>query len=106
MSQAMTTIIVLILFLSILLLISNRASKSNIATPNDFFLANRSLGTIVMTMTTGASYFSTWTLLGAIGNHYRDGVWFSAFAAWAIVRALLPIYLLTKGIFGAFLTRH
>lgn len=88
MSQAMTTIIVLIIFLSILLLISNRASKSNIATPNDFFLANRSLGTIVMTMTTGASYFSTWTLLGAIGNHYRDGVWFSAFAAWAVVHAL------------------
>lgn len=64
------------------------ASRSNIATPSDFFLANRSLGTIVMTMTTGASYFSTWTLLGAIGNHYRDGVWFSAFAAWAVVHAL------------------
>jgi len=82
------TIIVLILFLGILLWISSLASKSNIATPSDFFLANRSLGTIVMTMTTGASYFSTWTLLGAIGNHYRDGVWFSAFAAWAVVHAL------------------
>lgn len=22
------------------------------------------------------------------GNHYRDGVWFSAFAAWAVVHAL------------------
>lgn len=88
MSQVAVTIVVLIIFLGILLWISSMASKSNIATPSDFFLANRSLGTIVMTMTTGASYFSTWTLLGAIGNHYRDGVWFSAFAAWAIVHAL------------------
>ncbi|MDH4616236.1 hypothetical protein [Brevibacillus sp. AY1] len=88
MSQAVVTIIVLVLFLSILLWISNRASKENVATPNDFFLAGRGLGTIVMTMTTGASYFSTWTLLGAIGSHYRDGVWFVAFAAWAVVHAM------------------
>lgn len=88
MSHALITIIVLVAFLSILLFISNRASKENIATPNDFFLANRGLGTIVMTMTTGASYFSTWTLLGAIGSHYRDGVWFVAFAAWAVVHAM------------------
>lgn len=88
MSQVLITIIVLILFIGILLWISGIASKSNVATPSDFFLANRSLGTIVLTMTTGASYFSTWTLLGAIGNHYRDGVWFTAFAAWAIVHAL------------------
>ncbi|SEI89651.1 solute:Na+ symporter, SSS family [Bhargavaea ginsengi] len=88
MSQAAITIIVLVIFLAILLLISNFASKENAATPSDFFLANRGLGTIVMTMTTGASYFSTWTLLGAIGSHYRDGVWFAAFAAWAVVHAL------------------
>lgn len=88
MTQVVITIIVLIVFLGILLGISNTASKSNVATPTDFFLANRSLGTIVMTMTTGASYFSTWTLLGSIGNHYRDGVWFVAFAAWAVVHAL------------------
>ncbi|MCG7337438.1 sodium:solute symporter family protein [Sporosarcina sp. ACRSM] len=88
MSQVAITVIVLVLFLAILVGISSFASKSNIATPNDFFLANRGLGTVVMVMTTGASYFSTWTLLGSIGTHYRDGVWFSAFAAWAVVHAL------------------
>ena len=88
MSQAAITIIVLAIFLGILLLISNYASKSNVATPNDFYLAGRGLGTIVMTMTTGASYFSTWTLLGSIGQHYREGVWFVAFAAWAVLHAL------------------
>lgn len=88
MTSAVTTIIVLIVFLLILLLISFSASRSNASTPDDFYLANRSLGTIVMTMTTGASFFSTWTLLGAIGSYYRGGIWFIAFAAWAIVHAM------------------
>jgi solute:Na+ symporter, SSS family len=88
MSQAVVTIVVLAIFLGVLLIISNYASKSNVATPNDFYLAGRGLGTIVMTMTTGASYFSTWTLLGSIGQHYRSGVWFVAFAAWAVLHAL------------------
>lgn len=88
MSQTIVTIITLIIFLGILLYISHRASRSNVSTPDDFFLANRSLGTLVLVMTTGASYFSTWTLLGSIGNYFRDGVWFAAFAAWAVVHAM------------------
>jgi len=88
MTSVTTMIIVLILFLAVLLFISYIASRSNVSTPDDFYLANRSLGTIVMTMTTGASFFSTWTLLGAVGSYYRGGVWFIAFAAWAIVHAM------------------
>lgn len=88
MSQVTVTIVVLGLFIAVLLFISKMASRSNVATPKDFYLANRGLGTVVMAMTTGASYFSTWTLLGAIGQFYRDGVWFIAFAAWAIVHAM------------------
>lgn len=42
MSQVTVTIIVLIIFLGILLWISSLASRENIATPSDFFLANRS----------------------------------------------------------------
>jgi SSS family solute:Na+ symporter len=88
MTSVVTTIIVLVLFLGILLFISFMAARSNVSTPDDFYLANRGLGTIVMTMTTGASFFSTWTLLGAVGSYYRGGVWFIAFAAWAIVHAM------------------
>lgn len=88
MSQSTITILVLIAFMGVLFFISKMASRSNVETPKDFYLANRGLGTIVMVMTTGASYFSTWTLLGAIGQYYRDGVWFIAFTAWAIVHAM------------------
>lgn len=88
MSSTAITISVLIVFLLILLFISLIASRSNLATTDDFYLANRSLGTIVMVMTAGASFFSTWTLLGAVGSYYRGGVWFIAFAAWAVVHGM------------------
>lgn len=88
MSQATITILVLACFIAILLGIAKVASRSNVATPKDFYLAGGGLGTIVMAMTMGSAYFSTWTLLGAIGQYYRDGVWFIAFAAWTILHAM------------------
>ncbi|QQK78252.1 sodium:solute symporter family protein [Salicibibacter cibarius] len=88
MGSSYLTVIVLVVFLTILFLISIKASRSNKATTDDFYLANRGLGTIVLVMTTGASFFSTWTLLGAVGNFYRDGVWFMGFPAWAVVHAI------------------
>ncbi|GAA1119142.1 sodium:solute symporter family protein [Nesterenkonia jeotgali] len=88
MGTTIMTLVVLFVFFAVLGLITYRASRSNKATPDDFFLANRGLGTVVLLMTTGASFFSTWTLLGAIGSYYREGVWFIAFAAWTVVHAL------------------
>lgn len=85
---AILSILVLATFLIVLLGISMVAAKSNKATPDDFFLADRGLGTFVLLMTTGASFFSTWTLLGAIGSYYRGGVWFIVFAAWTVVHAM------------------
>ena len=53
-----------------------RVSKS---TPADYFLANRTLGPIVLTMTNIASVFSAFTFLGAAGISYTFGAgWFMA----------------------------
>ncbi len=82
------TVTVLVIFLLALIAISYAASRKNVPTPDDFYLANRGIGTVVMVMTMGASFFSTWTLLGAIGSYYRGGVWFIGFAAWTVVHAL------------------
>lgn len=82
------TLTILCLFLATLAFITYKASRQGQKTPDDYFLAGRGLGTIVLLMTTGASYFSTWTLLGAIGSYYREGVWFMAFAAWAVVHGI------------------
>ncbi|GAA4415265.1 sodium:solute symporter [Georgenia halophila] len=88
MSTTTATVIALVGFLALLVGISLWASRRNKQTPDDFFLADRGLGTIVLMMTTGASFFSTWTLLGAVGSFYRDGVWFWAFPAWTVVHAM------------------
>lgn len=88
MDTTQMTVVMLIAFLLVLVGISLGAARLNKQTPDDFFLANRGLGTVVLLMTTGASFFSTWTLLGAVGNFYRDGVWFMAFPAWTVVHAM------------------
>jgi SSS family solute:Na+ symporter len=88
MSFAQITIAVILVFIGILVYISYRASKNNIPTPDDYFLGGRGMGTVVLLMTMGASYFSTWTLLGAYGAYYRTGIWFTGFAVWSIFHAL------------------
>jgi SSS family solute:Na+ symporter len=88
MSIGQITILVVVLFIGILFYISYRASKSNVSTPDDFYVGGRGTGTIVLLMTMGASFFSTWTLLGAFGVYYRSGIWFTGFAVWTIMHAL------------------
>lgn len=88
MDNTVATSTTLVAFLAVLVGISLWASRRNKQTPDDYFLADRGLGTVVLMMTTGASFFSTWTLLGAVGSFYRDGVWFWAFPAWTVVHAM------------------
>ena len=73
MSLGTLTLIVVLGFVGILFGIAYLASRSNVATPDDYIVGGRSIGTIVLLMTMGATYFSTWTLLGAFGSYYRSG---------------------------------
>lgn len=86
MSAAVLTSLALSGFLAIFVVIALLAARHNRATPGDFYLAGRSLGPFVLVLTIGATAFSTWTLLGAVGEYYRNGVWFFAFSAWAVVQ--------------------
>lgn len=88
MSLGTLTLIVVLGFIGILFGIAYLASRSNVATPDDYIVEGRSMGAIVLLMTMGATYFSTWTLLGAFGSYYRSGVWFIGFAVWTIFHAL------------------
>lgn len=88
MSLGTLTLIVVLGFIGILFGIAYLASRSNVATPDDYIVGGRSMGAIVLLMTMGATYFSTWTLLGAFGSYYRSGVWFIGFAVWTIFHAL------------------
>ncbi|QUJ66268.1 sodium:solute symporter family protein [Photobacterium sp. GJ3] len=53
-----------------------------------YVIGGRSMGTVVLLLSMGATYFSTWTLLGAFGTYYRSGVWFSSFAVWTIFHGI------------------
>ncbi|MBI2316027.1 MAG: sodium:solute symporter family protein [Betaproteobacteria bacterium] len=92
--------------------IAYRVSES---TPADFFLANRTLGPIVLTMTNVASVFSAFTFLGAAGISYRFGAgWFMAqatgnamlgFTLWLVGRRVYVVsrrrdYLTPAQMFG------
>lgn len=88
MSLTQLTIIIVVLFVATLFTISVLASKQNVATPDDYYVGGRKMGAIVLLMTMGATFFSTWTLLGAFGNYYREGIWFIGFAVWTIFHAM------------------
>lgn len=88
MSFAAITLIVVFSFVGLLVVISYLASRNNAPTPDDFYLGGRGVGTFILLMTMGATYFSTWTLLGAFGSYYRTGIWFAGFSVWTIFHAL------------------
>lgn len=63
---------VVIYFLS-LILIGIIASRYTKTTPEDYFLASRSFGPLVLFFTLAATNFSAFTFLGFAGNAYRTG---------------------------------
>jgi solute:Na+ symporter, SSS family len=89
MSIAVITVLVVTVIMIVLGLISIIAAKKSVPTPTDFYLAGRTLGTPVLLLTMGATYFSAWTILGAVGLYYRTGTSFLVFPAWTIMHAVL-----------------
>ncbi|MGQ7249510.1 sodium:solute symporter family protein [Halomonas sp. V046] len=86
------TISTLLAFLVAFLVISFYAKRSDGGSSNSssegFIIGGRSMGTIVLLLSMGATYFSTWTLLGAFGSYFREGVWFVGFAVWTIFHGI------------------
>jgi len=86
------TISILVVFICIFIFISflsrRNAGQSINSDAEDFVIGGRSMGTVVLLLSMGATYFSTWTLLGSFGAYYREGVWFIGFAVWTIFHGL------------------
>ena len=86
------TISILAVFIGVFIFISflskRNAEKSTNDAAEDFVIGGRSMGTVVLLLSMGATYFSTWTLLGSFGAYYREGVWFIGFAVWTIFHAV------------------
>lgn len=86
------TIAILVVFIGIFLfvsLLSRRSDSSSTASASEnFVIGGRGMGTLVLVLSMGATYFSTWTLLGAFGSYFREGIWFIGFAVWTIFHGI------------------
>ena len=77
-------------YIAIVLAIGYYGYKNTKATPEDYYLGSRSLGTLVLAGTMIATYASLWTFLGAVGGNYRVGISFvSMMLLWNLTWPLM-----------------
>ncbi|MFC0267871.1 sodium:solute symporter family protein [Kushneria aurantia] len=93
MNSSLVTIITLAVFILIFCALSLLAGRKNKASADDYVVAGRRMNTPLLLMSMGATYFSTWTLLGSFGVYYREGIWFAGFTTWAIIQGSVFIWL-------------
>ncbi|NMB35228.1 MAG: sodium:solute symporter family protein [Firmicutes bacterium] len=67
-------VVTAVIYLCILVTIGLVAYKSTKKTPQDFFVANRSLGPIILLFTTFATGMSAFTMIGVPESGYSDGL--------------------------------
>jgi SSS family solute:Na+ symporter len=90
MSITAAVIVVFIVYILITLIIGYIGWKRTKLTPEDYFLAGRSLGPFVLSLTLIATYASMWTFLGAVGANYRTGPSFmSSMITWNLIWPLI-----------------
>jgi SSS family solute:Na+ symporter len=102
--RGMTTLVVVVIYLAVLLGIGVVSSRRGLASAEDYFLAGRGFGTIVLFMALFGTNVTAFALLGLPGLAYRKGIgvfgFFGAAAAfWGVVVFILlgyPIWNLGK----------
>lgn len=91
MNDALTAVVLagfILVFVLVSYLSKRNSVKSSGSSSENFIIGGRGIGSVVLVLSMGATYFSTWTLLGAFGVYYRSGVWFTGFAVWTIFHAI------------------
>ena len=68
-----TFILLVIIYFVFLIALGLFAHKKTKKTPEDYFLANRTFGPIILFFTLAATNFSAFTFLGFAGNAYKSG---------------------------------
>jgi len=83
-------VVVLILYLAFLLVLGFSAARKGKETPEDYYVAGRSMNKWVVAGTYGASFMSAGTFIGQIGANYSIG-WVQI---WNMNATLLPMFVL------------
>ncbi len=92
---------ILIAYISITFLGSLAGSKKASETPEGYFLANRSLGTLTLFFTILATNFSAYYFLGFAGEGYRKGYAFYFIMAFGTALACLSFYIIGMKVWRA-----
>jgi len=69
----MTFLVLIVLYFIFLIILGVVAHKKTKKTPEDYFLANRTFGPVLLFFTLAATNFSAFTFLGFAGNAYKSG---------------------------------
>lgn len=93
MNNTSITIIILVAFIGIFCITSLLARRNDKSSIDDYVVGGRRMNTGLLLMSMGATYFSTWTLLGSFGVYYREGIWFAGFTTWAIIQGSVFVWL-------------
>ncbi len=90
-------ILVVGVYMAIVVVIGIIGYTKTKATAEDYYLAGRGLGTVVLVGTLIATYASMWTFLGAVGGNYRLGISFvSMMMIWNLIWPLMYWFMGTK----------
>ncbi|MBE0478094.1 sodium:solute symporter family protein [Candidatus Aerophobetes bacterium] len=87
MSEQTIQLIIVFTFMSVALLIGLRGYRITRKEPEDYFLADRSFGTLVLLLTMFASLMSAFTFFGGAGQVYSSGM------EWFIVMGIMDGFL-------------
>lgn len=86
-------IVIILLFAVIPLYIGSAASTHSVNTINDYFLCNRSLGTLPLFFTTYATWWSTFAFISSTSSFYYHGTIYLIALGWnALFGVLLLVY--------------
>lgn len=84
-----TFLLLVVIYFAFLIALGIYAHKKTKKTPEDYFLANRTFGPILLFFTLAATNFSAFTFLGFAGNAYKSG--FGQYGIMAFGTAIMAI---------------
>jgi len=80
--EIMGTITIVIIYLIVVLLIGIYSFRRSLPTPEDYFMASRTFGTLVLVMSVYATNMTAFYMLGIPGKSYHSGIGIYGFVAF------------------------
>ena len=87
--QANGSLIIILIFAGVPLLIGSAAANRSVSTISDFFLCNRSLGTVLSFCTIYATWWSSFAFLGSTSSFYTQGPLYWIALGWNVLFGIL-----------------